>query len=102
MLKEVTVEEAIKILEECDYLVEPMIVRGENNKDMVFIDLEQYNDLIQCKNTDTITIEIDAELKVKVEEILDDLGLTIEKAINIFLHQVVLCQGIPFEIKIPK
>ena len=101
MLKEVTMKEAIKILEECEHLKDPIIAKSEDGKKLVFIDINEYNELCQNKNTDTITIEIDSELKIKVEEILDELGLSLEEAVNIFLHQVVLHGGIPFEIKIP-
>ena len=35
----------------------------------------------------------------EAEEILGKIGLTLDEAINIFIHQVVLRSGIPFEIK---
>ena len=55
--------------------------------------------MLKDNNTEIISIKIDSELKAEVEAILADLGLTIEEAIKMFLHQVVLCGGIPFEIK---
>ena len=33
---------------------------------------------------------------------MNDLGLSITDAINVFLNQVILNDGIPFEIKKPK
>jgi len=52
--------------------------------------------------TETINIRIEPSLKEQVEETLDYLGLTMSEAINLFLKQVVINDGIPFEIKKPK
>ena len=38
-------------------------------------------------------------LDVKNEETLNDLGLSISEAVNVFLNQVILNEGIPFEIR---
>ncbi len=52
--------------------------------------------------TDTLHIRIEPSVKQKAEETLKDLGLSITEAINVFLNQVILQDGIPFEIKKPK
>lgn len=52
--------------------------------------------------TDTLHIRIEPTVKQKAEETLNDLGLSIADAINVFLNQVILNDGIPFEIKKPK
>lgn len=52
--------------------------------------------------TDTLHIRIEPKIKQKAEETLNDLGLSITEAINVFLNQVILQDGIPFEIKKPK
>ncbi len=52
--------------------------------------------------TDTLHIRIDPSVKEKAEKTLKDLGLSITDAINVFLNQVILNDGIPFEIKKPK
>lgn len=52
--------------------------------------------------TDTLHIRIEPSVKQKAEETLNDLGLSITEAINVFLNQVILNDGIPFEIKKPK
>lgn len=52
--------------------------------------------------TDTLNIRIEPELKKEVEATLNDLGMNIADAVTIFLKQVVLNDGIPFEIKKPK
>ena len=41
------------------------------------------------------------ELKHEVEQILDDLGVTMSQAIHLFLSQIKLHQGIPFQVVIP-
>ena len=52
--------------------------------------------------TDTLHIRVEPSVKQKAEETLNDLGLSITDAINVFLNQVILNDGIPFEIKKPK
>ena len=52
--------------------------------------------------TETINIRIEPNLKKQAEEILNYLGLTMSEAVNLFFKQVVINDGIPFEIKKPK
>ena len=52
--------------------------------------------------TDTLHIRVEPSVKQKAEKTLNDLGLSITEAINVFLNQVILNDGIPFEIKKPK
>ena len=52
--------------------------------------------------TDTLHIRIEPSVKQKAEKTLNDLGLSITDAINVFLNQVILNDGIPFEIRKPK
>lgn len=51
--------------------------------------------------TDTIHMRIEPELKAGADMILSRLGLTTTDAINIFLNQVILNGGLPFEVKLP-
>ena len=51
--------------------------------------------------TATIRARIEPELKTRVENIFEKLGLTTTEAINLFYKQVELQQGLPFEVKIP-
>ena len=46
------------------------------------------------------TVRIDEKIKKEVTPILEDLGMSISEAINIFLHQVKLNKGLPFEVKL--
>ncbi len=44
-------------------------------------------------------IRIEDETKKQAMEVLDGLGLNLSGAVNIFLKQVILQKGIPFEVK---
>ncbi len=48
-----------------------------------------------------VRARVDKEVKVSVEHILDRLGLSVSEAINLFMSQIILNRGIPFEVKIP-
>lgn len=50
------------------------------------------------KNT-VINARINQELKQKSESILNELGLNMSQAIDLFLNQIVQHNGLPFEIK---
>ncbi len=52
------------------------------------------------KNT-TISIRIDSETKVQSQKVLKQLHMTMSEAVAVFLKQVALQRGIPFEIRIP-
>lgn len=45
------------------------------------------------------TVRVNDEIKKEITPILEDLGLSLSEAINLFLHQVKLNNGIPFELK---
>ena len=52
--------------------------------------------------TDTLHIRVEPSVKQKAEKTLNDLGLSITEAVNVLLNQVILNDGIPFEIRKPK
>jgi DNA-damage-inducible protein J len=45
-----------------------------------------------------INIRVDNEIKVKAQDVFAALGLDMTTAINIFLHQAIRQQGIPFPL----
>ena len=47
------------------------------------------------------TVRVNDNIKKEVVPILDDLGISLSEAINMFLHQVKLNNGIPFKLKYP-
>ena len=51
--------------------------------------------------TQMIHARIDQNLKQKSEAVFSALGINTADAIRMFLTQVILTQGIPFEVKIP-
>jgi len=44
---------------------------------------------------------IEPEIKEQAEQVLEQLGIPMSNAIGIFLRQVVLQRGLPFEVKLP-
>ena len=52
--------------------------------------------------TSSMHIRVNPEIKKEVEKILGNLGMTSTEAINIYLRQIIINSGIPFEIKCPK
>lgn len=51
--------------------------------------------------TTTVSARMDGELKHQAEEILDALGISHTAAINALYAQIVLCKGLPFDVKLP-
>ena len=49
--------------------------------------------------TSNLTVRLDAQLKKDAEQLFNDLGMTLSGAINIFLHQAIEEQGLPFQVK---
>ena len=48
---------------------------------------------------ETIQIRIDSVLKNKAKATLEELGLDMSSAIKLFLHNVVILQGIPLNLR---
>ncbi|KTD70341.1 Antitoxin DinJ [Legionella santicrucis] len=51
--------------------------------------------------TATVRARVEPELKLEVESVLNELGLSVSEAIEIYLRQIKLVHGIPFDIRIP-
>ncbi|MBN2896206.1 MAG: type II toxin-antitoxin system RelB/DinJ family antitoxin [Campylobacterales bacterium] len=49
----------------------------------------------------TTSMKLDPVVKQEAQEIFATLGLTLGEAVNLFLNQVRLRRGIPFDIEIP-
>lgn len=52
--------------------------------------------------TSNVFARVEPEIKEQAEQVLDQLGIPMSSAVGMFLRQVVLQQGIPFEIKLQK
>ena len=47
-------------------------------------------------------IRIDADVKKKSTALFRKLGLDMSSAVNLFLHQCILHEGIPFAVEMPR
>lgn len=52
--------------------------------------------------TSSIFARVEPEVKEQAEQVLDQLGISMSNAVSMFLRQIVLQQGIPFEMKLPE
>ncbi|MCF7971173.1 MAG: type II toxin-antitoxin system RelB/DinJ family antitoxin [Methylococcaceae bacterium] len=50
---------------------------------------------------ETTSIKLDKEVKANAKIIFKELGITMGDAVNMFLCQVNLHHGMPFEVRIP-
>lgn len=50
---------------------------------------------------DVVRARINSNLKKDVEKVFHRLGLTMSEAISLYLAQVKLANGIPFDVRIP-
>ena len=50
--------------------------------------------------TSSIYARVEPELKEQAELVLDQLGIPMSNAVGMFLRQVVLQRGIPFDMKL--
>lgn len=51
--------------------------------------------------TSNVYTRVDPETKAQAEAILDQLGIPMSNAIGMFLKQIVMHRGIPFDMKLP-
>lgn len=51
-------------------------------------------------STANLSIRVDAELKKDVESCLEDMGMNMSTAINIYLKQIVKQRAIPFRVTV--
>lgn len=51
--------------------------------------------------TSNLYVRLEPGLKEQAESVLGQLGIPVSNAVNIFLKQVVMQRGIPFEVKLP-
>lgn len=51
--------------------------------------------------TSNIFARVEPEIKEQAENVLNQLGIPMSNAVSMFLRQVVLQRGIPFEMKLP-
>lgn len=52
--------------------------------------------------TSNIYVRVEPDVKEKAEAVLDKLGIPMSNAVTIFLRQVIMQNGLPFEVRIPE
>lgn len=52
--------------------------------------------------TSNIFVCVEPEIKEQAEQVLEQMGIPLSNAVSIFLRQVVLQKGMPFEVKLPR
>lgn len=57
--------------------------------------------LSSATKTTDVRARIEPELKEDAARVLADNGLTISDAVRLFLRQVVLTRGLPFDVRVP-
>ena len=51
--------------------------------------------------TSNIFARVEPELKEQAEAVLNEIGLPMSNAIGLFLRQIIIQRGIPFDVKLP-
>lgn len=51
--------------------------------------------------TSNIYVRVEPNIKEQAEIVLEQLGIPMSNAVSIFLRQVVMQNGLPFDVKIP-
>lgn len=52
--------------------------------------------------TSSVFARVEPEIKDQAEAVLEQLGITMSNAVDMFLRQVIFQKGIPFEVKLPQ
>ena len=52
--------------------------------------------------TSNVFARVEPEIKEQAEQVLERLGIPMSNAVGMFLRQVVLQRGIPFDVKLPQ
>ena len=53
------------------------------------------------QRTTSVYARVEPEIKEQAEHVLNRLGIPMSNAIGLFLRQVIMHRGIPFEMKLP-
>lgn len=51
--------------------------------------------------TSSIYVRVEPNIKNQAEAVLEKLGIPMSNAVSIFLRQIVMLNGLPFDVKIP-
>lgn len=56
---------------------------------------------VTLAKTATINARVDEQLKAQAEAVLRKVGISTTDVVTMLLHQIVLRQGVPFDVRIP-
>jgi DNA-damage-inducible protein J len=62
---------------------------------------EEKKEAISMARTANVFARVEPEVKEQAEQVIDRLGIPMSNAVGMFLRQIVLQRGIPFEMKLP-
>ena len=62
----------------------------------------QLKEAMIMSRTANVFARVEPELKEQAESVLEQLGIPMSSAVGMFLRQIVLQKGIPFEMKLPR
>lgn len=51
--------------------------------------------------TSNVFTRVEPDVKIQAEAVLEQLGISMSSAVEMFLRQIVLQRGIPFDMKLP-
>lgn len=57
--------------------------------------------MMNMARTSNVFARVEPEVKEQAEMVLNQLGIPMSNAVGMFLRQVVIQRGIPFEMKLP-
>ena len=52
--------------------------------------------------TSNVFARVEPEIKEQAEKVLSQLGIPMSNAISLFLRQIIMQRGIPFDMKLPE
>jgi len=53
------------------------------------------------QRTSNVFARVEPEIKEQAEQVLSQLGIPMSNAIGLFLRQIIMHRGIPFDVKLP-
>jgi addiction module RelB/DinJ family antitoxin len=57
--------------------------------------------VIVVQRTSSVFARVEPEIKEQAEQVLNQLGIPMSNAIGLFLRQIIMQRGIPFDMKLP-
>ena len=63
--------------------------------------MKKKEEAISMARTANVFARVEPEVKEQAEQVLERLGIPMSNAVGMFLRQIVLQRGIPFEMKLP-